>query len=349
MSWKIIKEEETDAWNEKLKQTKAPFTQYPYYALAEHSSRLSRVVLISYIQEGIELAFSSIMEIGIYPLKMGVIEGGPVLLQENGDLPAILEQLKQFARDRGYIQLQIRPMDNKQEPFFKKDPLFIEQVFFPFHKKEAFDLNIYNRPPEELLAGLKGQCRRKIVLAGRVPYKFFKVEDELELKYIFNLFKQVSREKGYNFMFFHVFQNLFRKGKKHNLCDIYVAALNDEIINAVIIVKDAHSYYHLSSALLVKGFRENESPSAKLHYFLMQDCFYSEQKDYYNISYGGSDNLVRFKDLFNPIQVERPRYYTYIINKTAVSFFQKISQERAVLLRSGLKKIRKLLNGFLNK
>ncbi|MGI8950698.1 MAG: hypothetical protein ACR2FN_03830 [Chitinophagaceae bacterium] len=342
MPWKILKKNEVDNWNEELKKTNAPFYQYPYFTSAEYNSLFSNVNYFKYEVDDKDLAFCAIIEIGIYPLKIGVVDGGPVFLDNNIDIPALIEDLKTLAVHAHYMHLQIRPANNSPiETILKNDANFQNKIFFPYHLKEEYDLNIYNMPEEKLLASFKLQCRRKIVLAARVAFEFRKVENEAELKNVQKLFKQVSKTKGYKYLPFRIFLNIFKNAKKYNLCDIYAAYLNNEIVNAVIIVKDGVSFYHLTSALVVKGFKYNESPSAKLHFFIMQHCFYTENKKYYNISFGGSDNLIRFKELFNPIEIEKPPYYTYVINKKTVSFFQKFSPQQATFFRSVLKKLRK--------
>jgi len=136
---------------------------------------------------------------------------------------------------------------------------------------------------------------------------------------------------------------LFKNGKPHGLCDVYGAFLQDELVNAVIVLKDRDSYYHFSSALVVKDYKYNESPPAKLHFFIMQDCFYNENKKVYNISFGGSNNLMRFKELFNPVEIERPPYYTYEINKKALSFSKILSPQVTTFIRNTFKAASKTL------
>jgi hypothetical protein len=71
----------------------------------------------------------------------------------------------------------------------------------------------------------------------------------------------------------------------------------------------------------------------------MQDCFYNEHKEYYNISFGGSDNLLRFKELFNPVEIERPPYYTFLIKRKLLNFLTRSSSNNAARLRKFLKAI----------
>ena len=105
---------------------------------------------------------------------------------------------------------------------------------------------------------------------------------------------------------------------------------------------EGQSFYHYTSALIIKGFHPNESPPAKLHFFIMQDCFYNAQKEFYNISFGGSDNLIRFKELFNPIEIERSPYYTFVIKKNTLHVFSKLSSKYTTYLRNFIKSIDKV-------
>ncbi len=343
MSWKIINPADIDSWNEKLQQTKAPYYQYPYYALAVYSSAFSKPLAIQYVKENEVLAFASIIEFGVFPFKVAVVDGGPVLLNEAVSFREVMDALQLFGRKKRYIYLQVRPVDAAAEECIKQNPAYKQEIYFPYHIKELAELNIYNHPEEQLLAGFKMQGRRKIVLAGRVDYQFHKLSTREQLQQVSAIFKEVQYAKGYQFMPFHVFQRIFNNGNRHGLCDIYLASLNNEIVNALIIVKDAQSFYHLSSAIVVKGFKESESPPAKLHFFAMQDCFYNEQKSYYNISHGGSDNLKRFKELFNPVEVYKPAYYTYVINKGMIWLFKKVTLEKVRRLRLFFHKTRNIL------
>jgi len=346
MHWEIIKKAELDSWNEKLKQTSATLFQYPYYLTGEYSSLFYKSTFIKYVEKGKEFAFAAIIEIGIFPFKVGVIDDGPIVLHKNFDLQTMLEDLKKFSRKRFYMHLQIRPANTEFENFLKNDAGFNNDLFFPYHQKEKSDWNIYNQPEEQLLASFKRQCRRKIVLAGRVPFKFVKLEDAAQLKAVKELFNQVTKIKGHKYISFKAMLQIYKNGKKHSLCDLYGAYLNDELVNAVFIIKDALCFYHFTSAMLVKGYKDNESPPAKLHFFIMQDCFYNEQKEFYNISYGGTHNLVRFKELFNPVEIKKSPYYTYVINKKALSFFQKTTPEGIGRIRNVFRNINKHIGGF---
>lgn len=324
MRWEIIKETEIELWNEKLKQTSASLFQYPYYLMGKYNSFLYNRFFLKYVGDDKELAFAAIIKYGVFPFKTVIIDDGPVVLEENINLQKMLDDLINFLKKKFYIYLQIQPANPRIENILCNNEKFKKEIFYPFHKKEEAEWNIYNQPEDKLLASFKIQGRRKIVLAGRVPYKFIKMEKESHLQDVENLFKEVEKTKRRRYIPFSAMRIIYEKGKKHNLSDIYAAYLNDELVNAVLIVKDAQCYYHFTSAMVVKGYKYNESPPAKLHLFIMQDCFYNENKNYYNISFGGTSSLIRFKELFNPIEVKKPPYYTHILEETFFPFFKKI-------------------------
>lgn len=346
MPWQIIDQNKITPWNEKLKSTAAEFCQYPYYISSEYSSFFSKPVFLQFIETDNPVAYCAIIEIGKWPFKFGVIDCGPILLSENINSKILLDELKIFARSRRYLYLQIRPAnDSSFIELLENDSSIKKQLFFPYHQKVEYDLNIYNKPEPELLAGFKIQCRRKIVLANREPFKFKKITDVDELKVVKDLFKKVVDTKGYALLPFHVYENMFIKGNAYGLCDIYAAYLHGKMVNAVLVVKDGYSAYHYMSGLVIEGFKANESPPAKLHLFVMQDAFYNEHKQFYNMSYGGNDNLIRFKELFNPVAIRKSDYYTYVINKTMLKSFSMLSSNSAYVIR---KIFRNFNNSFLN-
>lgn len=348
MHWQKIQKTEIDSWNKKLKQTNTSLCQYPYYLTGEYSSLFYKSVFIKYVNKDAVLAYAAIIEIGISPFKVGIIDDGPILLQDDFDLKTMLEDLISFSKKNLYMHLQVRPAHKAFENLLKQNTEFKEDLFFPFHKKEESDWNIYNQPEEELLASFKRQCRRKIVLAGRVPFEFIKLENNTQLKDVKKLFKEVSKVKGHKYIPFSAMLKIYKKGKRHNLCDIYGAYLNNELVNAVLVLKDAQSFYHFTSAMIVKGYKDNESPPAKLHLFIMQDCFYNEHKNYYNISYGGNHNLIRFKELFNPVEIKKPPYYTYVFSKKKLSVFQKATPEGIERIRTAFRNIGKHVNNLMH-
>ena len=85
MPWQRIPKKDTHLFNNTLKNTDALFTQYPYYVSSEYNSFFSNAVFIKYVEGRHELAFAAIIEIGLFPFKLGVIDGTSAEIVE-GDL-----------------------------------------------------------------------------------------------------------------------------------------------------------------------------------------------------------------------------------------------------------------------
>ena len=111
MHWEIVKKNEIDCWNEKLKQTHATLYQYPYYLTGEYSSLFYNTLFIKYVSAEKEFAFAAIIEIGIFPFKTAIIDDGPIILDNTIDLKEMLESLKRFSRKKLFLHLQVRPVN----------------------------------------------------------------------------------------------------------------------------------------------------------------------------------------------------------------------------------------------
>jgi hypothetical protein len=109
---------------------------------------------------------------------------------------------------------------------------------------------------------------------------------------------------------------------------------------AAFIVKDRSSFNYLSGGLMVKGFESKASPANKLHYKIVKDCFYEEDKEVYNISYSGPESPVyRFKSSFRPVEKIKPKYYTYLIRKKLTGLIYNLQKKKLISFKKALRKI----------
>lgn len=342
MSWSKLKQSEVSNINEVLKETDASFFQYPYYAEGYKHMPLSSPVYIQYVKNSNLIAFCSIMEMGFWPFKIGLIIRGPVIIvpQENG-LTELLEGLQAFAKKQGYMFIRINPSNYNDADNLDKIGSFIKEDYFPFYKgSQSKNFNVEYHSEETLSGSFNQMCRRKIKHAEAESFVYKHVETDDELKQVYELFTKVGGRKGFKYRSYKSYKEIYTNGKEHNLCSVYIALLNSKIVAAGFIVKDKNYYNYMSGGLIVEGYDSKNSPSAKLHYLAMLDCFYKEEKKYYNISYSGPDSDVyKFKSSFNPVVEDMPGYYTYISGKKRTFLFRFFSAKN-------VKKIRNLLRSF---
>lgn len=341
MAWYKIIPSEYTSLNDTLKATNASFFQYPYYAEGYKYILNSKSVYLKYIINEKTIAYCTIMEIGIWPFKVGLIIRGPVFFNLENNLVEIFTGLQEYAKKAGYMFLRINPNEHKIAEYLNTNQNFIREDYFPYYKgSQNKNFNVSYKPQEQLLGSFNQMCRRKIKHADSENFIYKHVETEEELKEVYELFTKVGSRKNFKYRSFKSYKEIFVNGKVHDLCTVYTARLNNKTVAAGFIVKDKNYYNYLSGGLIVEGYESKNSPSAKLHYLAMLDCFYKENKKYYNISYSGEDSDVyKFKSSFNPEVEEMPDYYTFIANKWATNIFRALSLKN-------VKKVRKLIRSI---
>lgn len=343
MAWQKIHSNEYYLTNEALKQTNASFFQYPYYAEGYKYILKSKSLYLKYEINGNVVAYCTIMEIGIWPFKVGLIIRGPVFIDLPDNLTPFFDGLKSYAKKAGYMFLRINPNEPLIAEYLEHNHSFIKEDYFPYYKgSQNKNFNISYKPEEQLLSSFNQMCRRKIKHADAENFIYKHVETENELKEVYDLFTKVGSRKNFKYRSYKSYREIYTNGKKHNLCTVYTASLNNKIVAAGFIVKDKNYYNYLSGGLVVEGYESKNSPSAKLHYLAMIDCFYKEQKKFYNISYSGEDSDVyKFKSSFNPEVEDMPDYYTFIANNWATKIFRALSFKNVKNVRKFIRSITK--------
>lgn len=316
MTWTEIEDAEVDSWNEKLKDTNASFFQYPYYAAGYRHFLFSKAVFLQLQDGNKSVGYCCILRVGFLGVRFGLIIRGPVFFDNSFDKVAAVAALKTYAVKEQYVFLRINPDELTLAAILKQDTQFEEKDFFPSYRgSQAYDLVVYKRNEDELLRSFRDDCRNKIRFQKEMNYTYSTVQTKEELKRVHLLFKQLGEGKNFSYRPFKSYYEILLKGAKHNLCSVYTASLNDKLICAAFIVKDANTYTYFSGALILNDIKAKYSPANNLHYLIMQDCFYKENKARYNLSYSAPGSGVHmFKTSFKPVEEIKPLFYTYVIN-----------------------------------
>jgi len=346
MRWTEIKKNEANEWNEKLKSTNASFFQYPYYASAYRYFLFSSSIYLKLLNDlEQEVGFCCIMKVQVLFFKIGLVIRGPVFFNNYTDFKSAFLLLKEYVRKHQYLFLRVNPAEQIVEDVIVCDNEFIAKDYFPVYRgSQLHDLLIYKRPQEQLLNGFRDDCRNKIRFQKELNYQYKKVYTIEELKEVYRLFETLGSKKKFSYRPFKSYKKIFSEGTKHDLCSVYAAYLNNEIICTAFIVKDGYSFTYLSGALTLKEIRPKYSPANNLHYLIMQDCFYKEEKVRYNLSYSSPESSVyMFKTSFKPVEEKRPEFYTYVIDKKLSALILNLLQNSVSNIR---KKVRKLIRLF---
>jgi hypothetical protein len=347
MKWVKIKKAEINEWNEKLKTTNASFFQYPYYASGYTFFLLAKPLYIKLVNDQQqELGYSCILNVGAFPLKAGLIIRGPVFFQTNADHPSSLAALKEFAVKERYSFLRINTNETAIEEALKNDGDFEDKDYFPAYKgSQGMDLNIYYRPFNELLKSFRTDCRNKIRFIAEKDYVFGEASGAKDLKEVYELFTGLGEKRKFSYRPFKSYYKIFMEGNKYGLCTVYTAKLNGRLVCAAFIVKDAVSSTYFSGALELQDIPAKYSPANNLHYLIMQDCFYKENRKVYNLSYSPKESGVyMFKTSFKPEEVCKPGFYTYVINRKITERIFSLQGKSVSAIRRKLRSMIKLFN-----
>ncbi|QEC69105.1 GNAT family N-acetyltransferase [Panacibacter ginsenosidivorans] len=347
MKWVKIKKAEINEWNEKLKATHASFFQYPYYASGYTFFLFSKPLYIKLVNDQQqELGYSCILNVGAFPFKAGLIIRGPVFFKTNVDHRSSLIALKKFAVKERYTFLRVNANEPAIEELLNTDSEFEHKDYFPSYKgSQGIDLNIYYKPFDELLKSFRTDCRNKIRFANEKNYLFEKVKTSTDLEKVYDLFVGLGSKKKFSYRPLKSYTKIFKEGIKHELCSVYTASLDGRIICAAFIVKDSQSFTYFSGALELQNIPAKYSPANNLHYLIMQDCFYKEDRKIYNLSYSPRESGVyMFKTSFRPEEICKPGFYTYVINRKIAERIFSLQGKSISAIRTKLRSIIKLFN-----
>ncbi len=339
-----IRKNEIGEWNEKLKLTDASFFQYPYYASGYKHFFLSKAVHLKFSDSaGQEHAFCTILQIGIWPFKIGLIIRGPVILNNNISASHILESLKLFAKKNRYLFLRINPDNQSIEQILKADIQFQQKDYFPSYKgSQSKDFIVNHTCEQNLVPGFRRDCRQKIKFADELEFVYSTAKTEADLQEVYELFESLGKDKNFKYRPYNSYKEIFVNGLKHDLCSVYTVKLNLRLVCAAFVVKDAGSYNYFSGALSLRDIKPKNSPSNKLQYLIMKDCFYEENKPRYNLSYSSPGSGVHmFKDSFHPKVQEKPGFYTYVINEKVAGIVKLLHKNRLKPIRTFFRHITK--------
>jgi hypothetical protein len=346
MKWVRVDKSEVDDWNLKLKSTNASFFQYPYYASGYKYFLFTDAAYIKLISDANEeIGFCCIMKIQFLFFKIGLVIRGPVFFNNYTDIKSAMSLLKNYSRQNNFIFFRINPNEQTVGQVLALDKEFKPKDYFPSYRgSQLSDFLVYKKPEDQLLKSFRGDCRNKIRFQKELNYQYRKVSDEKELGRIYILFQQLGAKKKFSYRPFASYKRIFFEGAKHDLCSVYIAELNNEIICAAFIVKDGICSTYFSGSLMLNDIKPKFSPANNLHYLIMQDCFYKDNHEIYNLSYSSPGSGTHmFKKSFRPIEENHMGFYTYVIKPGMANLIFRLQKGS---LKKTRNKFRKLITMF---
>lgn len=340
--YKKLTQTEADLWNDKLRQTNASYFQYPYYGAGNTELPKSSVSYYELYNNETLIGFTSILNVKVATVKIGLIIRGPVIL-DNESQQAVCDALNKIRQKEGYFFLRINPNNHNADfcAILEKHPKIFKDDLFPIYKgSQAHDYIIENlQTEEEIVQYYKPRARQNLRYGAEEDFEISVSSSQEDMKKVYEVFRKVAEKKEFVFRSVKSYSQILQHGEKYNLAKLYIASKNNEIVNALFIVKDGYSFTYFSGALIEGDYRPRNSPATLLHHKVILDCLLNEKKQYYNISFTDPSHPVHtFKSSFNPVKINFPGYYTFVGNKLTAKLFYLMLMKFGPRLRKLLKR-----------
>ena len=241
--------------------------------------------------------------------KFYTVPCGPVLVQEHeNQIDFILTKLKNDATTKGccYFQISLPVVSGTQSKFdytlsahlkskvydTGKDGTKFKYVI-PLHGMRLIDLE--GKTAAEVLSQFSGNHKRNIKKAQAENIRFELVSAPALVEEAYQCIVDNANEKGFAVRSFESIKETLFAYIKKDFAQIGVCLYQDKIISAIYTIKCGNRLIYISGGV-VKEFH-HLSPSHFMHYSMMN---YSVEKGYksYDISVGGSEGVIRFKEGF---------------------------------------------------
>lgn len=318
MPWTEIRKDDLDAWTRRLLQIATPLFQLPFWNEPLRLTRLSPRYLV-YEKREVPVAYVCVLTLATMGFVAGVIRRGPVSLDPNTDISdEALIDLQSWAKRNRFVFVR----------FTHSDPTFLDRLERLKGMSRVDALPFYGDFNEELILELQDDddvmlsrfqpiARREIKQALGVGYEMAATDTPEDFQNIWPLFERLAGRKGFQYRPLSSYLELVRQARKYGCVRLHTARLDGRIVEAILIVRDHLTAFHMSGALDVAalGEKANRSPSCLLHWDAMRDARAAGAR-YYNFG-SRSGTVYSFKRKFHPSERKNPTPATLVLNPFA--------------------------------
>jgi hypothetical protein len=317
-TWVAVSHGELNDYNDLLRKTDANLQQYPYWNEPLKQIRLTPLYL-KYVVHGEAVCYICILQIGLGPLRFGLVRSGPVSLVEGRVVPDdALDAIRHWSTAAGLVFLRFSHPDPDIVARLAAGPDTHQGEPFPFYRHQDYELHVTQCPDDErTLAGFQAVARRQIRSAARAGFRITSGENADDLGAVSSLFDSLQERKGVVYSRpFSSYVQLLRLASPYHCARVYTAWLDETPVQSALIVRDRTIAHYLIGALDVEalGDHRNQSPSCLLHWTAMRD-FHREGTRTYDLGAWGSRGLPVFKRKFRPTEFRFAGPLTVVQNR----------------------------------
>lgn len=305
VTWRLLRADESCAWNARLRAHGASFHQFPDWNQAMQSWRLRITDLVCEAADGC-LAFVSVQSLGWGRARVGIVREGPVWLRPASadEHDFLLRTLADGLRALGFVAVCFAHRDGALLERIASVGQSTREPLIPFTiaDREALLVSLAGTD-EELLRGFAPVARRNIRQALAAGYAVEESGSARDLRRAWPLWKRILRRQNVYHRSRTTYARLLRRAGETGFARLFLASQQGRAVQAILVVNAGAEATYIIGALDREALAGAPSPSCLLHWRAMQAA-----RDRGSATYdlgSRSGPVQRFKNKFRPREVSK--------------------------------------------
>ncbi|MGC4118189.1 MAG: GNAT family N-acetyltransferase [Myxococcales bacterium] len=273
-AWRRISTAELDAWDDRLLEAQAPFSQLSYWNEPYRYLHLEPVYLVRG-PAGAETEAACVLVAGVPGFRFGTVQKGPVsLVPGKAIYDRALDDLRCWALSENLVFLRVLSFDRSlaEEMSTLRSTRRVDPLPF-WHGVSGTALLVdLDRDEQKMLSGFQSIARYEIRAATKAGYEIASHDDPEVLRHAWHLLDGLAARKGISFSRpFESWADMIRRGQRRQTVNVYTASLAGKVVQFILIVRDANTAEYILGALDLDAVRGKASPACLLHWHAMRD------------------------------------------------------------------------------
>lgn len=320
VEWCEVSRDSYHLWDKKLAETACSYRQFPFW-IAGHEEQGHKARFFYYGDIDRPVATVAIIEIGISPFRLALIDRGPFVFDtKNTETEKCSLSLIKLAKKMGYSFVRFTCGQDEVFSILRRSDFATSHEPYPFSRDPRNHLIVTPKgTAQETLASFNETARRKIRKAADVGYEFRISNSKKDFELAWDLFEKLAVKKRFKLSSKpkNVWQKIIELGEQNNRARLYLCTYEGQLVAAKIVVNGGRIAEGTLSALDVDSLQGKPSPAALLTWMAMRDA-QELGCEYFDMGGPGdpkrNNNVFEFKRMFRPESRVAPEPACVVIN-----------------------------------
>jgi hypothetical protein len=317
-TWSEVSPADVLTWNRRVRDGGAPLWQLPFWRAFVDRPGLSAHYFAELDDAGALLGWACVMEWGVGPYRVALVQDGPVNLVDPGE-PVPAESARGLCaalRRHGYVFVRFLTSSRTLPPAAALAGATAGDLF-PFFSRDVTELYVRLVDEDATLAGFQRHARQHIRRAERKGYRIRSGGSDL-LEPVHRIIRMTALRKGFRVPSQETLAGLLNAGSDVAGVRLYLAETPDgKPVSGIAVGADRFTWHYLFGG--VDPDRTlGVSPTPLLHWTAMRDAIAAGARAY-NLGSAAPASIAAFKEQFGPMRVPPPEAVTVALRPAAAA------------------------------